>query len=136
MKIILFITLYLSILPSISKASIRIDKYKTNSRCDTAYHKAPKGSPCFKITRTNDDDPTVYILGRKYKDLESKKSKKPIPWSGRNASDGDSLTTYTLDIQMHWLENEARKTKGFKKLNWDERTYKLTNKGRHEYSKW
>ena len=136
MKIILFIPLYLSILPSISKASIRIDKYKTNSRCDTAYHKAPKGSPCFKITRTNDDDPTVYILGRKYKDLESKKSKKPIPWSGRNASDGDSLTTYTLDIQMHWLENEARKTKGFKKLNWDERTYKLTNKGRHEFSKW
>ena len=136
MKIILFITLYLSILPSISKASIRIDKYKTNSRCDTAYHKAPKGSACFKITRTNDDDPTVYILGRKYKDLESKKSKKPIPWSGKNASDGDSLTTYTLDIQMHWLENEARKTKGFKKLNWDERTYKLTNKGRHEFSKW
>ena len=136
MKIILFIPLYLSILPSISKASIRIDKYKTNSRCDTAYHKAPKGSPCFKITRTNDDDPTVYILGRKYKDLESKKSKKPIPWSGKNASDGDSLTTYTLDIQMHWLENEARKTKGFKKLNWDERTYKLTNKGRHEFSKW
>ena len=136
MKIILFITLYLSILPSISKASIRIDKYKTNSRCDTAYQKAPKGSPCFKITRTNDDDPTVYILGRKYKDLESKKSKKPIPWSGKNASDGDSLTTYTLDIQMHWLENEARKTKGFKKLNWDERTYKLTNKGRHEFSKW
>ena len=136
MKIILFIPLYLSILPSISKASIRIDKYKINSRCDTAYHKAPKGSPCFKITRTNDDDPTVYILGRKYKDLESKKSKKPIPWSGKNASDGDSLTTYTLDIQMHWLENEARKTKGFKKLNWDERTYKLTNKGRHEFSKW
>ena len=136
MKIILFIPLYLSILPSISKASIRIDKYKTNSRCDTAYHKAPKGSPCFKITRTNDDDPTVYILGRKYKDLESKKSKKPIPWSGKNASDGDSLTTYTLDIQMHWLENEARKTKGFKKLNWDERTYKLTTKGRHEFSKW
>ena len=136
MKIILFIPLYLSILPSISKASIRIDKYKTNSRCDTAYHKAPKGSPCFKITRTNDDDPTVYILGRKYKDLESKKSKKPIPWSGKNASDGDSLTTYTLDIQMHWLENEARKTKGFKKLNWDERTYKLTNKGRHEFSRW
>ena len=136
MKIILFIPLYLSILPSISKASIRIDKYKTNSRCDTAYHKAPKGSPCFKITRTNDDDPSVYILGRKYRDLESKKSKKPIPWSGENASDGDSLTTYTLDIQMHWLENEARKTNGFKKLNWDERTYKLTNKGRHEFSKW
>tara|TARA_B100000886_G_C20288144_1_gene434202 strand:+ start:221 stop:631 length:411 start_codon:yes stop_codon:yes gene_type:complete len=136
MKIILFITLFLSILPSISKASIRIDKYKTNSRCDTAYHKAPEGSPCFKITRTNDDDPSVYILGRKYRDLESKKSKKPIPWNGKNASDGDSLTTYTLEIKMHWLENEARKTNGFKKLNWDERTYKLTNKGRHEFSKW
>ena len=110
MKIILFITLYLSILPSISKASIRIDKYKTNSRCDTAYHKAPKGSPCFKITRTNDDDPSVYILGRSYRDLESKKSKKPIPWSGKNASDGDSLTTYTLEIKIHWLENAARKS--------------------------
>ena len=56
-------------------------------------------------------------MGRRYRDLESKKSKKPIPWSGKNASDGDSLTTYTLDIQVHWLENEARKTKGFKKLN-------------------
>ena len=75
-------------------------------------------------------------MGRKYRDLESKKSKKTIPWSGKNASYGDSLTTYTLDIQMHWLENEARKTNGFKKLNWDKRTYKLTNKGRHEFSKW
>ena len=136
MKIILFITLYLSILPSISKASIRIDKYKTNSRCDTAYHKAPKGSPCFKITRTNDDDPSVYILGRSYRDLESKKSKKPIPWSGKNASDGDSLTTYTLEIKIHWLENEARKSKGLKKLKWEERSFKLTDKGRHEYSNW
>ena len=136
MRIILFITIFFSILPTTSNASIRITQYKSNSRCDTAYHKAPKGSPCYKIIRTNDDDPSVYILGRSYRDLESKKSKKPIPWSGKNASDGDSLTTYTLDIQMHWLENEARKTKGFKKLNWDERTYKLTNKGRHEFSKW
>ena len=136
MRIILFLTIFFSILPTTSNASIRITQYKSNSRCDTAYHKAPKGSPCFKITRINDDDPSVYILGRSYRDLESKKSKKPIPWSGKNASDGDSLTTYTLDIQMHWLENEARKTKGFKKLNWDERTYKLTNKGRHEFSNW
>ena len=136
MRIILFLSLFLSIFTSTSNASIRINKYETNARCDTAYHKAPKGSPCFKIIRTNDNDPSVYILGRKYRDLESKKSKKPIPWGGKNASDGDSLTTYTLDIQMHWLENEARKTKGFKKLNWDERTYKLTNKGRHEFSQW
>tara|TARA_A100001388_G_scaffold249723_1_gene210611 strand:+ start:432 stop:557 length:126 start_codon:yes stop_codon:yes gene_type:complete len=41
-----------------------------------------------------------------------------------------------MEIRLHYLENEARKTKGLKKLNWDERTYKLTNKGRHEFSKW
>ena len=136
MRIILFLTIFFSILPTTSNASIRITKYKSNSRCDTAYHKAPKGTPCFKITRTNDDDPSVYILGRSYRDLESKKSKKPIPWSGENASDGDSLTAYTLEIQIHWLENEARKSKGLKKLKWEERSYKLTDKGRHEFSKW
>ena len=41
-----------------------------------------------------------------------------------------------MEIRLHYLENEARKTRGFKKLSWDERTYKLTNKGRHEFSKW
>ena len=136
MRIILFLTIFFSILPTTSNARIRITQYKSNLRCDTAYHKPPKGSPCFKIIRTNDNDPSVYILGRSYRDLESKKSKKPIPWSGKNASDGDSLTAYTLEIQIHWLENEARKSKGLKKLKWEERSYKLTDKGRHDFSKW
>ena len=136
MRIILFLTIFFSILPTTSNASIRITKYKGNSRCDTAYHKAPKGSPCYKITRINDDDPSVYILGRKYKGLESKKTRKPISWGGKNALDGDSLTLYTAEIQIHYLENEARKSKGFKGLKWEERTFKLTNKGRHEFSKW
>ena len=135
MKNILFLTIFFSFLPTVSNASIRITQYKSNSPCDPK-HKAPKNSPCFKITRTNDNDPSVYILGRRYRDLESKKSKKPIPWSGENASDGDSLTAYTLEIKIHWLENEARKSKGLKKLKWEERSYKLTDKGRHEYSNW
>ena len=136
MKIILFLTLLLSILPTNSNASIRITKYKGNSRCDTAYRKAPKGSPCYKVTRINDDDPSVYILGTKYKGLESKKTRKPIPWGGKNALDQNSLTLYTTEIKIHYLENEARKSNGLKGLKWEERTIKLTNKGRHEYSKW
>ena len=31
---------------------------------------------------------------------------------------------------------KVRKSKGLKKLNWEERSYKLTDKGRHEFSKW
>ena len=53
-----------------------------------------------------------------------------------NVFDGDSLTTYTLEIKIHWLENEARKSKGLKKLKWEERSYKLTDKGLHEYLNW
>ena len=136
MKIILFLTLYFSLFPSISNASIKFTKYKTNSRCDTSYQKAPEGSGCYKITRINDNDPSVYFLGTRFKSLESKKSKKPIPWGGKNAMDGDSLTAYTLEIRIHWLENEARKSNGLKKLKWEERTYKLTDKGRFEFSNW
>ena len=136
MKIILFLTIFFSFLPTTSNASIRITKYKSNSRCDTRYHKAPKNSPCFKITRINDDDPSVYILGTRYKGLESKKTRKPIPWGGKNALDGSSLTLYTTEIRIHYLENEARKSKGLKGLRWEERTIKLTNKGRHEFSNW
>ena len=136
MRIILFLTIFFSILPTTSNASIRITQYKSNLRCDTAYHKAPKGSPCFKITRTNDDDPSVYILGKRYKSLESKKTRKPIPWGGKNALDVSSLTLYTTEIRIHYLENIARKSKGLKKLKWEERSYKLTDKGRHEFSNW
>tara|TARA_B100001093_G_scaffold238045_1_gene228067 strand:- start:193 stop:600 length:408 start_codon:yes stop_codon:yes gene_type:complete len=135
MKSLLAIFFLFILIPN-SNASIRITKYKGNSRCDTAYHKAPKGSPCYKITRINDDDSSVYILGTRYKGLESKKTRKPIPWGGKNASDGDSLTLYTTEIKIHYLENEARKSKGLKGLKWQQRTIKLTNKGRHEYSKW
>ena len=104
--------------------------------CSTSQKKAPKGSDCFSFTETNDGDPSVYVLGKKYPNLESKKSLKPIPWGGRGATQGNYLTRYTMEIRLHYLENEARKTKGLKLLNWDERTYKLTNKGRHEFSRW
>ena len=104
--------------------------------CSTSQKKAPKGSDCFLFTETNDGDPSVYVLGKKFPNLESRKSLKPIPWGGSGASQGNHLTRYTMEIRLHYLENEARKTKGFRKLNWDERTYKFTNKGRHEFSKW
>ena len=104
--------------------------------CSTSQKKAPKGSDCFLFTETNDGDPSVYVLGKKFSNLESKKSLKPIPWGGSGATHGNYLTKYTMEIRLHYLENEARKSKGFKKLNWDKRTYKLTNKGRHEFSKW
>ena len=56
--------------------------------------KAPKGSDCFSFTETNDGDPSVFVLGKKYPNLESKKSLKPIPW-GSWATQGIIL----LDIR-------------------------------------
>ena len=122
-------------LPTAVNAGMRFERIPTGY-CSTSQKKAPKGSDCFSFTETNDGDPSVFVLGKKYPNLESKKSLKPIPWGGRGATQGNYLTRYTMEIRLHYLENEARKTKGLKKLNWDERTYKLTNKGRHEFSKW
>tara|TARA_S200000501_G_scaffold256594_1_gene240433 strand:- start:283 stop:408 length:126 start_codon:yes stop_codon:yes gene_type:complete len=41
-----------------------------------------------------------------------------------------------MEIRLHYLVNEARKDKGLNKLKWDERYFKLTDKGRWEYTKW
>ncbi len=122
-------------LPTAVNSGMRFERIPTGY-CSTSQKKAPKGSDCFSFTETNDGDPSVYILGKKYPNLESKKSLKPISWGGPGATQRNYLTRYTMEIRIHYLENEARKTKGLKKLNWDERTYKLTNKGRHEFSRW
>jgi len=122
-------------LPTAVNAGMRFERIPTGY-CSTSQKKAPKGSDCFKFTETNDGDPSVYVLGKKYPNLESKKSLKPIPWGGSGASHGNYLTTYTMEIRLHYLTNEVRHDKGLKKLKWDERTYKLTNKGRHEFSRW
>ena len=135
MKKILIYLLASLALPSAINAGMRFERIPTGY-CSTSQKKAPKGSDCFSFTETNDGDPSVYILGKKYPNLESKKSLKPISWGGPGATQGNYLTRYTMEIRIHYLENEARKTKGLKKLNWDERTYKLTNKGRHEFSRW
>ena len=135
MKRLLILLIASLSLPNIVNAGLRFERIPTGY-CSTSQKKAPKGSDCFSFTETNDGDPSVYVLGKKYLNLESKKSLKPIPWGGRGATQGNYLTRYTMEIRIHYLENEARKTKGLKKLNWDQRTYKLTNKGRHEFSKW
>ena len=135
MKKILISLLASLALPSSINAGMRFERVPTGY-CSTSQKKAPKGSDCFSFTETNDGDPSVYVLGKKYPNLESKKSLKPIPWGGSGATQGNYLTRYTMEIRLHYLENEARKMKGLKKLNWGDRTYKLTNKGRHEFSRW
>ena len=54
----------------------------------------------------------------------------------RRRFDSIAIPVNEMKIKIHYLENEARKSNGLKGLNWEERTIKLTNKGRHEYSKW
>ena len=65
-------------LPSTVNAGMRFERIPTGY-CSTSQKKAPKGSDCFSFTETNDGDPSVYVLGKKYPNLESKKSLKPIP---------------------------------------------------------
>ena len=99
--------------------------------------KAPSASySCFKFIETNDGDPSVFFDGRKIRALESKKSLKPIYWSGQGAFHYNYLTLYLSEISINYLDNVARSEKGQKKLKWDKRTYKFTNKGRHDYSIW
>ena len=135
MKLLLLPILAALALPNAVHSGMRFERIPTGY-CSTNQKKAPKGSDCFEFTEINDGDPSVYVLGKKYPNLESKKSLKPIPWGGSGASHGNYLTRYTMEIRLHYLINEVRHDKGLKKLKWDERTYKLTNKGRHEYSKW
>ena len=40
-----------------------------------------------------------------------------------------------MEKRIHWIENDARRSKGLKKLEWDERTYKFTNRSFWEFSK-
>ena len=96
-------------LPTTVNAGMRFERIATGY-CSTSQKKAPKGSDCFSFIETNDGDPSVFVLGKKYPNLESKKSLKPIPWGGRGATQGNYLTRYTMEIRLHYLENEARKT--------------------------
>ena len=69
-------------------AGMRFERIPTGY-CSTSQKKAPNGSDCFKFTETNDGDPSVYVLGKKFPNLESRKSLKPIPWGGSGASQGN-----------------------------------------------
>ena len=135
-RLLIFPLLASLALPTAVNASLTITEFDSNKWCSSSTKKAPKRSRCFKYTESNDNDPSVYILGKKYKDLESEKSKKPIPWGWENATDWDSLTLYTLEIRLHWIVNEARYSNGLRKLGWDKRKFKLTNKSRFELSNW
>ena len=92
------------------------------------YLNEPKGSPCFEWISKNDGDPTVYILGERNKNFESQESKRPIPWGLPGAEQGSNLTLSQLEIRLWRIENGARKNKGLKKVSWQNRTYKLTNR--------
>ena len=126
--------LFLLINPISLFASVRFEKV-ASGYCSTYQTKAPAGFQCFLFTESNDQDKSVYFLGKKLKNLESKKTLKPIPWGGYGASHGDYLSLYTMEKRIHWIENDARRSKGLKKLEWDERTYKFTNRSYWEFSK-
>ena len=126
--------LFLLINPISLFASVRFEKV-ASGYCSTYQTKVPEGFQCFLFTESNDQDKSVYFLGKKLKNLESKKTLKPIPWSGNGASHGDYLSLYTMEKRIHWIENDARRSKGLKKLEWDERTYKFTNRSYWEFSK-
>ena len=126
--------LFLLINPISLFASVRFEKV-ASGYCSTYQTKVPEGFQCFLFTESNDQDKSVYFLGKKLKNLESKKTLKPIPWDGNGASHGDYLSLYTMEKRIHWIENDARRSKGLKKLEWDERTYKFTNRSYWEFSK-
>ena len=50
-------------------AGMRFERIPTGY-CSTSQKKAPNGSDCFKFTETNDGDPSVYVLGKKFPNLE------------------------------------------------------------------
>ena len=125
--------LFLLINPVSLFASVRFEKV-ASGYCSTYQKKAPSGFQCFLFTESNDQDKSVYFLDKKLKNLESKKTLRPIPWGGIGASQGSYLSLYLMEKRIYWIENDARRSKGLNRLEWDERTYKFTNRSFWEFS--
>ena len=56
------------VLPTAVNSGMRFERIPSGY-CSTSQKKAPKGSDCFSFTETNDGDPSVYVLGKKYLNL-------------------------------------------------------------------
>tara|TARA_R100000655_G_scaffold110112_1_gene167752 strand:+ start:4608 stop:5024 length:417 start_codon:yes stop_codon:yes gene_type:complete len=125
-------------LPSAMEASVIYERMSSNGWCSRGSKpKAPSPSyKCYKFIESNDGDSSVIFEGRRIKALESEESLKPIAWGRRGASHYDYYTLYLVEIHMNYLDNVVRLEKGLNKLKWDNRTYRLTNKGRWDKSNW
>jgi len=125
-------------LPSAMEASVIYERMSSNGWCSRGSKpKAPSPSyKCYKFIESNDGDSSVIFEGRRIKALESEESLNPI-FMGRNGgSRYNYYTLYLVEIHMNYLDNVARSEKGLNKLKWDNRTYRLTNKGRWDKSNW
>ena len=125
-------------LPTAMEASVIYERMSSNGWCSRGSKpKAPSPSyKCYKFIESNDGDSSVIFEGRRIKALESEESLKPIAWGRRGASHYDYYTLYLVEIHMNYLDNVVRLEKGLNKLKWDNRTYRLTNKGRWDKSNW
>ena len=125
-------------LPTAMEASVIYERMSSNGWCSRGSKpKAPSPSyKCYKFIESNDGDSSVIFEGRRIKALESEESLKPIAWGRRGASHYDYYTLYLVEIHMNYLDNVVRSEKGLNKLKWDNRTYRLTNKGRWDKSNW
>lgn len=120
-------------LPTPLNASLRFTRKDSSKWCEYkkptyTFLNEPKGSPCFEFIEINDGNPAVYILGKRHENLESQESKRPIPWGFAGAKQGNYLTLSQMETRLWRIENGARKKKGLKKVSWQNRTYKLTNR--------
>ena len=78
----------------------------------------------------NDQDPSVYVFGRRVRRLESKKTRKPVCW-GCGRSDALLLNVEQVERHIFYLQELADESRGYGKPHWRDRIFKLTNK-----SKW
>ena len=138
MKLSLLSLLVALVIPTSVEASVIYERMSSNAWCSKGSKpNAPSNSyKCYKFIETNDGDSSVIFEGRRIKELESKKSLKPIWWGGSGATQFSYYTLYLVEIHLNYLDNIKRSESGLNKLNWDNRTYRLTNKGRWDKSIW
>ena len=138
MKSLLLSLLVAFSLPNSIEASVIYEKMSSNGWCSRGSKpKAPSPKyKCYKFIETNDGESSVIFEGSRIKDLESKKSLKPIWWGGSGATQYSYYTLYLVEIHLNYLDNIRRSERGLNKLKWDNRTYRLTNKGRWDKSIW
>ena len=126
------------IIPTSLEASVIYERMVSNSWCSRgSKSKAPSPNyKCYKFIETNDGDSSIIFDGVRIKTSESSKSLKPIWWGGNGATQSSFYTLYLVEIHLNYLDNVARSEKGLKKLKWDNRKYKFTNKGRWDRLIW